>query len=117
VGRPEAGHLTALVHLEGAICESLRLRPVGPHEWFPFWGGNRVCMGMPFALYEMKVLLATVLKQVRLSWPAGAQSRNRRHGIVLGPEDGGGSSSIRPVSYGPLFAKKRSHYCGFRPFG
>src|SRR4051794_19986131 len=143
-GPPEAGHLPALEYLEGAMRESLRLRPVapfvvrktvrpfavggreypagvvlcpcsylvhrreelypdpgrfrperflerkfGPHEWFPFGGGNRVCLGMPFALYEMKVLLATVLSQVRPSRPAGARSRARRYGIVLGPDDGG----------------------------
>ncbi len=143
-GPPEAGQLPALEYLEGAIRESLRLRPVapfvvrktvrpfavggreypagvvlcpcsylvhrreelypdpgrfrperflerkfGPHEWFPFGGGNRVCLGMPFALYEMKVLLATVLSQVRPSRPPGACSRARRYGIVLGPDDGG----------------------------
>lgn len=141
---PEAGHLPALEYLEGAIRESLRLRPVapfvvrktmqpftvdgrqypagvilcpcsylvhqreelypdpgrfrperflerkfGPHEWFPFGGGNRVCLGMPFALYEMKVLLATLLSQVRPTRPAGARFRARRYGIVLGPDDGG----------------------------
>jgi cytochrome P450 len=64
-------------------------RKFGPHEWFPFGGGNRICLGMPFALYEMKVLLATLLSQVRPSRPAGARSRPRRYGIVLGPDDGG----------------------------
>jgi cytochrome P450 len=143
-GPPEAGHLGDLEYLDGAIRESLRLRPVapfvvrktvrpfavggreypagvilspcsylvhrredlypepdrfrpqrflerkfGPHEWFPFGGGNRVCLGMPFALYEMKVLLGTLLSQVRPSRPAGARSRARRYGIVLGPDDGG----------------------------
>jgi cytochrome P450 len=63
-------------------------RKFGPHEWFPFGGGNRVCLGMPFALYEMKVLLATLFGQVRLTRPAGARSRPRRYGIVLGPDDG-----------------------------
>src|SRR5262249_7165851 len=48
-------------------------RRFGPHEWFPFGGGNRVCLGMPFALYEMKVLLATVLSQVRPGRLAGAR--------------------------------------------
>jgi cytochrome P450 len=151
-GPPEAGHLPSLEYLEGAIRESLRLRPVapfvvrktvrpvavggrqypagvvlcpcsylvhrreelyadparfrperflerrfGPHEWFPFGGGNRVCVGMPFALYEMKVLLATVLSQVRPSRPAGARSRARRYGIVLGPDDGG-RIMVRPTA-------------------
>jgi cytochrome P450 len=151
-GPPEAEHLPALEYLEGAIRESLRLRPVapfvvrktvqpfaaggrqypagvllcpcsylvhrreelypkpdqfrperflerkfGPHEWFPFGGGNRVCLGMPFALYEMKVLLATVLSQVRPSRLAGARSRARRYGIVLGPDDGG-TIVVRPTA-------------------
>jgi cytochrome P450 family 135 len=64
-------------------------RKFGPHEWFPFGGGNRVCLGMPFALYEMKVLLATLFSQVRLTRPPKARSRARRYGIVLGPDDGG----------------------------
>jgi cytochrome P450 len=63
-------------------------RKFGPHEWFPFGGGNRVCLGMPFALYEMKVVLATLMGQVRLSRPAGVRSRPRRYGLVLGPDDG-----------------------------
>jgi cytochrome P450 len=151
-GPPEAAHLPALEYLEGAIRESLRLRPVapfvvrktvrpfavggreypagvvlcpcsylvhrreelypdpgrfrperflerrfGPHEWFPFGGGNRICLGMPFALYEMKILLATVLSQVRPSRPAGARSRARRYGIILGPDDGG-RVIVRPTA-------------------
>src|SRR3954469_23310617 len=77
-------------------------RKFGPHEWFPFGGGNRVCLGMPFALYEMKVLLATVLSQVRPSRPrrrrrAGARSRARRYGVVLGPDDGG-RVIVRPTA-------------------
>ena len=63
-------------------------RKYGPHEWFPFGGGNRVCLGMPFALYEMKVVLATLFTQVRMARPAAARSRARRYGLVLGPDDG-----------------------------
>jgi len=63
-------------------------RKFGPHEWFPFGGGNRVCLGMPFALYEMKIVLATLFAQVQLARPEGAKSRARRYGIVLGPDDG-----------------------------
>jgi cytochrome P450 len=63
-------------------------RKFGVHEWFPFGGGNRICLGMPFALYEMKVVLATLFSQVRLARPAGSRSRARRYGLVLGPDDG-----------------------------
>lgn len=64
-------------------------RKFGPHEWFPFGGGNRICLGMPFALYEMKVVIATLLSEVRPSRPLNVRSRARRYGIVLGPDDGG----------------------------
>ncbi len=57
-------------------------------EWFPFGGGNRTCLGMPFALYEMKVVLATLFAQVRVARPPGARSRPVRRGITLSPHDG-----------------------------
>jgi cytochrome P450 len=58
-----------------------------PYEWFPFGGGNRVCLGMAFALYEMKVVLATVLSTCRLSRPRPA-GRYVRRGLTLAPSDG-----------------------------
>ena len=39
------------------------------HEWFPFGGGGRMCLGMAFALYEMKVVLSTLFATVRLCVP------------------------------------------------
>jgi cytochrome P450 len=74
-------------------------RKYGPQEWFPFGGGNRICLGMPFALYEMKVVLATLLARVRPARPPGARSRARRYGIVLGPDDGG-RILVRPTGAG-----------------
>ena len=79
-------------------------RKFGPHEWFPFGGGNRVCLGMPFALYEMKVLLATLLSQVRLARPAGARSRARRYGIRPGA---GRRGSADLAGINPLTANAR----------
>jgi cytochrome P450 len=75
-------------------------RKFAPHEWFPFGGSNRICLGMPFALYEMKVLIATLLSQVRPTRPARARSRARRYGIVLGPDDGARIIVQAPRSHG-----------------
>jgi cytochrome P450 len=58
------------------------------HEWFPFGGGNRVCLGMAFALYEMKVVLSTLFSQVRLERAPGSRSSPVRQGLVLGPDEG-----------------------------
>jgi len=63
-------------------------RSFGAHEWFPFGGGNRSCLGMAFALYEMKVVLATLFATRRLSRPKDASSHPVRRGITLAPHDG-----------------------------
>jgi cytochrome P450 len=63
-------------------------RSYAAHEWFPFGGGNRVCLGMAFALCEMKVVLSTLFSLVRLERPAGARSDPVRQGITLAPSDG-----------------------------
>lgn len=85
-----------LVHRrEDLYPEPERFRPerflerhYAAHEWFPFGGGSRMCLGMAFALYEMKVVLATLFAQVRMTRPAGSRSAVVRRGIVLAPDDG-----------------------------
>jgi cytochrome P450 len=63
-------------------------RKYAGHEWFPFGGGNRTCLGMAFALYEMKAVLATLFSRVRLSRPPGSRSAPVRRGVALAPDDG-----------------------------
>ena len=63
-------------------------RTFSPYEWFPFGGGNRICLGMALALYEMKVVLSTLFSQVRLGRPANARTKPVRRGIVMAPSDG-----------------------------
>jgi cytochrome P450 len=82
-------------HREDLYPDPNRFRPVrflerrfAGHEWFPFGGGNRTCLGMAFALYEMRVVLATLFSQVRLARPAASVSHPVRLGISLSPHDG-----------------------------
>lgn len=42
-------------------------RQFSPYEFFPFGGGNRRCIGLAFAMYEMKLVLATILSQYEVS--------------------------------------------------
>ncbi len=39
---------------------------IDPFAWLPFGGGARRCIGMTFALYEMRVVLATILSRLEL---------------------------------------------------
>ncbi|HLM51411.1 MAG TPA: cytochrome P450 [Solirubrobacteraceae bacterium] len=38
----------------------------GTYEWIPFGGGVRRCLGASFALLEMRVVLGTVLRSIRI---------------------------------------------------
>lgn len=42
-------------------------KKIDPYEWMPFGAGAHRCLGMHFALYEMKVVLATLMGQVVLA--------------------------------------------------
>ena len=59
-----------------------------PHEYFPFGGGVRRCLGMAFAQYEMKVVLATVLSRRTLALPPDSDVRPVRRAITIAPLDG-----------------------------
>jgi cytochrome P450 len=63
-------------------------RHYAPHEWDPFGGGHRACLGQAFARYEMKVVLATLFAKLDMSRRAGAVSRPVRRGISIGAHDG-----------------------------
>jgi cytochrome P450 len=63
-------------------------RKFGAHEWNPFGGGARACLGQAFALYEMKVVLATLFSTLDMQRPPGAVSKPVRRGISVGPSDG-----------------------------
>jgi cytochrome P450 len=59
---------------------------VDPYAWLPFGGGVRRCAGMAFALFEMKVVLATILRRARLRLDAPV--RVVRRTLTLAPSGG-----------------------------
>ncbi len=62
-------------------------KKIDPYSWLPFGGGVRRCLGMAFAEYEMAIVLATVLSQVKLSLAEGPAKIERRS-ITLAPSGG-----------------------------
>jgi cytochrome P450 len=75
--------------------EPLRFRPerfIGtrpsPYEYFPFGGGVRRCIGMAFALYEMKVVLATLFARADFAVAAGYGVRVVRRNVTWVPSEG-----------------------------
>jgi cytochrome P450 len=59
-----------------------------PYEFFPFGGGVRRCLGMAFALYEMKVVLGTVLSHRALHAAPGYRMKLVRRSIPFAPSEG-----------------------------
>jgi cytochrome P450 len=59
-----------------------------PYEFLPFGGGVRRCIGAAFALYEMKIVLAEILKRVELGALPGYQVRVVRRSVTLAPSEG-----------------------------
>ena len=54
----------------------------------PFGGGNRRCIGMAFAMYEMKLVLATVLSRWQMELADNKPVLPVRKGALLGPAEG-----------------------------
>lgn len=57
-------------------------------EFIPFGGGPRRCLGAAMALYETKLVLATVLRSYRLRLVRDGPVRSVLHGLTMGPEGG-----------------------------
>jgi cytochrome P450 len=59
-----------------------------PSTYFPFGGGARRCLGMAFASYEMKIVLANILARVDLAAAPGKKVKLVRRGITFAPSGG-----------------------------
>ena len=60
-----------------------------PREgWIPFGGGKRHCVGSHLALLEMKVVIAGVVRRLRLEVAQPEPERQRVHHVTLVPSEG-----------------------------
>lgn len=71
-------------------------KKINPYEWVPFGGGVRRCLGMAFALHEMKVIAATVLARAELELVEDRLVAQRRGAFVM--PAGGLPVIVRSVS-------------------
>ncbi len=65
----------------------LGTRP-SPFQFFPFGGGVRRCIGAAFATYEMKVVLAEVLRRTELRIAPGYRMRVVQRAVTHAPSRG-----------------------------
>lgn len=73
-----------------------------PSEWLPFGGGIRKCIGMAFALYEMKIVLAALYTRCEFRAATERPVGTVRRAITMAPDKGVPvileSRVMRPVS-------------------
>jgi cytochrome P450 len=60
-------------------------KPVETYSWIPFGGGIRRCLGASFATYELKVVIPTILSNVRLRAVGEEPEPIRRRAITFVP--------------------------------
>jgi cytochrome P450 len=58
-----------------------------PFAYLPFGGGSRRCIGMAYALYEMRLIVAETLRRFRIV-AAGPPEPARTRGLTLAPANG-----------------------------
>jgi cytochrome P450 len=63
-------------------------RQFSPYEFLPFGGGIRRCIGETLALFEMKLVLATILQRYELTLADQRPERPKRRGVTFAPERG-----------------------------
>jgi cytochrome P450 family 110 len=96
---PAGAFLTPCIYLAHRRAQTWpepdRFRPerflgakVDPYSWFPFGGGIRRCIGMAFALYEMKIVLGRTLLGARLRLDTETPLKTIRRGVTLAPAGG-----------------------------
>ncbi|MGD1701921.1 cytochrome P450 [Dapis sp. BLCC M229] len=63
-------------------------RQYSAYEFLPFGGSNRRCIGAAFAMFEMKLVLATILRHYNLALAQKQPVKAVRRGVTLAPAGG-----------------------------
>jgi cytochrome P450 len=85
----------ALIHRHGGVVDSEGFQPerfVGrrpdPHEWVPFGGGDRRCLGAALAMLELREILPLIVERFAVAPVLPAPERPRLYGTALVPARG-----------------------------
>ncbi|MBE9013527.1 cytochrome P450 [Pseudanabaenaceae cyanobacterium LEGE 13415] len=94
-GTPVVGCIYLLHHREDLYPNSHQFKPerflerqFSPYEFMPFGGGARRCIGEALAMFEMKLVLATILSRYELALVDRRPEVPRRRGVTLAPGSG-----------------------------
>jgi cytochrome P450 len=68
------------------------------HSYFPFGFGSRTCVGKPFAMRQMLLVLATAVGSVDLELAPGYQPKPARHLVLIVPRGGGLMRRRQPLT-------------------
>jgi cytochrome P450 family 110 len=60
-------------------------RQFSPYEFIPFGGGVRRCLGEALAVFELKLVLATILSRYELALTSNQPEQPQRRGVTLAP--------------------------------
>jgi cytochrome P450 family 138 len=78
------------------------------YAWIPFGGGMRRCLGAAFALFEIDVVLRTLLRNFELQPTTAAAEKPSFKGVAFAPAKGGRATGRRrrtPLAAGPATAR------------
>ncbi|MDJ0618861.1 MAG: cytochrome P450 [Calothrix sp. MO_192.B10] len=82
-------------------------RQYTPYEFFPFGGGARRCIGEALAIFEMKLVLATILGNYQLELVDNLPVKPQRRGVTIAPA-GGVNMVLKERRQNQLFAESTS---------
>ncbi|BDA68829.1 hypothetical protein CAL7716_029950 [Calothrix sp. PCC 7716] len=93
-GTRVGGCIYLLHHREDLYPNSNQFRPerflerqYSQFEFMPFGGGARRCIGDALAMFEMKLVMATIISQYEMKL-AAANEKPQRRGVTLAPANG-----------------------------
>jgi cytochrome P450 len=63
-------------------------RKYGPHEYMPFGGGHRRCVGAAFADFELRIVLGVAVREFAFELQQSSEPKAVRRNITMGPRGG-----------------------------